>query len=124
MSKVNIQPMQWKPVADISAVDPFSPDDAACFRELRDVLLKYNALNRFGITLIHRHFDIAPDEEMMEFTDAENRTLIVKPVKLSDINWKNTTVTNWRLTDGDEVATVGCVCARNASGHLGYHRGN
>lgn len=124
MSKVSIQPMQWRPVSDISAVAPFSSEDAACFSELRDVLIKHGSLDRFGISLIHRHFDIAPDEEMMEYTDVENRTLVVKPVKLSDIDWENITVTHWRLTAGKKIATVGCVCARGSNGHMGYHRNN
>ncbi|MFO3723167.1 hypothetical protein [Pseudomonas sp. HLMP] len=123
MSNVSVQPMQWKPVEDISSVSPFSPEDAECFRELRDVLQKYDALDRFGISLIHRHFDISEDEEMMEYTDHENRILVVKPVKKSEIDWNFTTITNWRLTEGAEVAVVGCTCARNSNGHLGYHRG-
>jgi hypothetical protein len=81
------------------------------------------ALERFGISLIHRHFDIADDEEMMEYTDAQQRILTIKPVKKSDIDWENTTITNWKLTEGDEVARIGCGCARNSGGHLGYHRG-
>ncbi|MGK5053039.1 hypothetical protein [Janthinobacterium sp. RB2P8] len=60
---------EWQPVADISAVDPLLPEDLACFRELRDVLQRYGALDRFGISLIQRQFDIADDEELMEFTD-------------------------------------------------------
>ncbi|WP_158300062.1 hypothetical protein [Janthinobacterium sp. RA13] len=34
-----------------------------------------------------------------------------------------TTITNWKLAEGEEVARIGCGCARNADGHLGYHRG-
>lgn len=123
MSNVSVQPMQWKPVEDISVVSPFSPEDAECFKELRDVLQKYGALDRFGISLIHRHFDVAEDEEMMEYTDLESRTLVVKPVKKSEIDWNHTTITNWRLTQGEDVAVVGCGCATNSNGHLGYHRG-
>jgi hypothetical protein len=123
MHSLNIHAMQWQPVADISAVDPLLPEDLACFRELRDVLQRYGALDRFGISLIHRHFDIANDEELMEYTDAEARTLTVKPVKKSDIDWNHTTITTWKLTEGEEVAHIGCGCARNSGGHLGYHRG-
>jgi len=65
MHSLNIHAMQWQPVADISAVQSLQADDLACFRELRDVLLRYGALERFGISLIHRHFDIADDEELM-----------------------------------------------------------
>lgn len=123
MSAVNVQPMQWKPVVNISAAKPFSLEDTECFKELRDVLVKHGAIDRFGISLIHRHFDIEPDEEMMEYTDFNNRMLIVKPVKKSDIDWKHTTITNWRLTEDNEIATVGCGCASNSNGHLGFHRG-
>ena len=122
MSTVSVQPMQWKPIEDISAVSPFSPEDAECFRELRDILQKYGALERFGISLIHRHFDVEADEEMVEFTDHKNRTLTVKPVKKSDIDWESTTITNWKFTQGDEVVAAVCVCARDLSGHFGYHR--
>ncbi len=108
MHSLNIQAMQWQPVADISAVQSLQTDDLACFRELRDVLQRYGALERFGISLIHRHFDIADDEEMMEYTDAQERILTVKPVKKSDIDWEATTITNWKLTEGDEVARIGC----------------
>lgn len=123
MPTVSVQAMQWKPIEDIATVSPFSPEDTECFRELRDVLLKYGALDRFGVSLIHRHFDIAEDEEMIEYTDVENRTLTVMPVKKSEIDWQQTTVTNWKLTAGEEVAMTLCVCARNSNGHLGYHRG-
>ncbi|MBE3026494.1 hypothetical protein [Janthinobacterium sp. GW458P] len=123
MHSLNIQAMQWQPVADISAVQSLQADDLACFRELRDVLLRYGALERFGISLIHRHFDIDDDEELMEYTDAAARTLTVKPVKKSDIDWNHTTITNWKLTEDEEVARIGCGCARNSGGHLGYHRG-
>jgi hypothetical protein len=122
MSTLSVQAMQWKPIDDISAVSPFSPEDAECFKELRDVLLKFGALDRFGVSLIHRHFDIADDEEMMEYTDVENRTLMVIPVKKSDIDWQHTTMTNWKLNQGEEVATTLCGCARSSNGHLGYHR--
>ena len=96
MHSLNIHAMQWQPVADISAVDPLLPADLACFRELRDVLQRYGALDRFGISLIHRHFDIADDEELMEYTDVEERTLTVKPVKKSDIDWQHAfSAPNW-----------------------------
>jgi len=78
------------------------------------VLQRYGALDRFGISLIHRHFDIADDEELMEYTDVEQRTLTVKPVKKSDIDWQHTTITNWKLTEGEEVARIGCGCASNS----------
>ena len=71
--------------------------------------------------MIHKHFDLAEDEAMVEFTDSENRMLIIKPVKSRDIDESQITVTNWQLAEGDVVATRRCVCARTADSHTGGH---
>ena len=99
-SRVSVEPMQWNRIVDISETKPFTEKDAACFLELRDVLKKHNALDKFGINLIHRHFDIADDECMLEHTDIKNRTLTIKPVKKSSVEQGSTTITMWRLTKG------------------------
>lgn len=121
MEALQIRPMEWAATRDIDEVCPFSAEDEACFRELRDVLRKYDALDRFGVTLIHKHFDIAEDEAMVEVTDHQNRTLIIRPVKVSEIDERQVTVTNWQLSDGDQVAKRVCVCARTSNGHTGGH---
>jgi hypothetical protein len=121
MTQISVQPMEWSKTADIEDVEPFSGKDAECFREIRDVLKKYDALERFGITLIHSHFTIGEDEEMVEFTDHENRTLITRPVNRSQIDDRQVTVTNWKLMDGDVVAMRVCSCARTNQGHSGGH---
>lgn len=121
MSNIAIQPMQWAETPDIDEALPYSPEDEQCFREIRDILKKHNALDRFGLTLIHKHFDIAPDEAMVEYTDHENRTLITKPIKKTDFDPDEFTVTNWRLTEGDVVAERTCHCARTSDSHTGGH---
>ena len=121
MTDVAIQPMLWSETPDISEVAPFSDKDEECFREIRDVLKRYNALDRFGLTLIHHHFDVGEDEVMMEYTDAENRVQTVKPVKESDAENEDVTITHWKLADGDFPAMRTCVCARG-DGHYGFHR--
>ncbi len=121
MSTIALQPMEWSATPDIDEVRSYSDEDAVLFRELRDVLRKHDALDRFGLTLIHKHFDIAPDEAMVEYTDHENRALVTKPVKKSEFNPDEFTVTNWRLTDGDVVAERTCHCARTSDGHTGGH---
>ena len=122
MQAVNIQPMQWKPIIDISEVEPLTEDDKELFRDVRDVLKKYGALDRFGLSVIHKHFDIDEDEGLLECTDIENRTLVTKPIKMSEMDIENTTVTQWKLSDDDAVAAVGCRCARVGSSHGGYHQ--
>jgi hypothetical protein len=122
MNTVTVQPMQWKPVPDISKAQAFTDADADLFEELREVLAKFGALDRFGISLIHDHFEIANDEFLMEFTDIENRTLTIKPVRLSELGELTYTITNWKMTMGDEIATTACGCAKNYNEHFGYHR--
>lgn len=121
MDTLQIRPMQWAKIADIDEVTPFSKEDEKCFRELRAVLRKYKAVDRFGITLVHKHFEIAEDEAMVEYTDHESRMLIIKPVKCAEIDENQITVTNWQLAEGDVVAKRVCVCARTNQGHTGGH---
>ncbi|MGH9444140.1 MAG: hypothetical protein ACRD4Q_13765 [Candidatus Acidiferrales bacterium] len=74
-TQVVVQPMLWASTKDIEEVEPVSDKDADVLSELREVLVKHNAVDRFGIMLIHKHFDLAENEQMVEFTDLENRRL-------------------------------------------------
>lgn len=121
MKAIHIQPMQWEHIPDISEMSILETD-AQCFREIRDVLKKYDALDRFGLTLIHSHFEIGEDELMMELTDAANRTHTVKPIPMTEIDEKELTITHWKFTDDESVVAKGCACARRPDSHLGYHR--
>ena len=79
-SRVVLQPMQWSHLDDIHAVAPLSDADAPLMKDLRNVLLKHGALNRFGITLLHKHFDMADGERLLESTDILSRTLTLSVV--------------------------------------------
>lgn len=122
---IQIQPMQWGdiPYMGSEELEVFTEKDAACFKDIRDVLIKHNALDRFGMCLIHKHFEMAEDEELTELTDEQGRKLTIVPRKKSEIDPASTTPTNWRFTAANEQPMVGCTCARNTGGHLGYHRG-
>ncbi|MGA4472908.1 hypothetical protein ACPA2M_08030 [Ectopseudomonas chengduensis] len=124
MTALSIQPMQWSriPTMGSEELEPFSLADAACFREIRDVLARHNALHRFGVFLIHKHFDIADDETLTEFTDEENRKLTITPIKKGWVDPAEVTPTNWIFSEKDETAIVVCTCAKYSGGHLGYHR--
>jgi hypothetical protein len=113
--------MQWSEIPDINQITEFSPEDEQCFREIRDVLKKYNALDRFGLTLIHSHFDLAEDEVMLETTDVEARAQFVRPVKKAALENEHYSITNWKLADGDQLVKRVCVCARTDQGHTGGH---
>ena len=124
MEAINVQAMQWGDIPYMGSTDlqPFSQDDAACFKDIRDVLLKHNALKRFGVFLIHKHFEIADDEEMTECTEHADRRLTILPRKRTEIDRTVTIPTNWIFTATEEVAAACCTCARNDQGHQGFHR--
>lgn len=109
-TQVVVQPMQWASTKDIEEVEPVSDKDAEIFRELREVLVKHNAVDRFGVTLIHKHFDLAENEQLVEFTDLEKRWLMIKPV--SDSEALNTIETSWRFStepEGPRYVMANCV---------------
>lgn len=80
---------QREKLPDAQDVQAFSEDDQDLFDELYKVLARHGALRRFGITLLHQHFEIADDEVLLERTDRDNRRQLIEPVKISSLEGKN-----------------------------------
>ncbi len=109
-ASIVLQPMQWASTRDIEEVEPLSDTDARLLSELREVLLRHEALDRFGITLIHKHFDLADDEHLVEFTDLENRRLTLTPVPKATV--MSTIQTAWKFSkdpDAGRESMAECV---------------
>ena len=55
-------PTQWGRYEDINDVEPLNEGDQACLTEIREVLKKHGKRERFGVALLHRHFErvVAP----------------------------------------------------------------
>lgn len=83
---------------------PLGPSDEAFVAEFRELLAKYGNLDRFGLCLLHQHFDVAPDEILLESNDPVARTLTVTPQKLASI--PDFKATMWSL--GPLTARQGC----------------
>lgn len=91
---------------DLVDVEPFGPSDEAIFEDLREVLRRHDALGRFGVVLLHQHFPIADDERLVEFVDAEHRTLTIRPVSIENDVAVRAMETQWRLDQ--PTPTLGC----------------
>jgi hypothetical protein len=102
------RPMQWAAIPDISEAESLTQADKDCLREVRDVLSRFGCLDRFGLTLIHKHFDIAPDEILVETIDVENRTLTVQPVRREVMS--TAIETQWQLADGQALLVCNKWC--------------
>lgn len=93
---------------DISEVESLTAEDSDCVSELIQVLRKHGRLNRFGLTLLHQHFDVAEDEMLLEESDPVTRTLLIQPVKKSELSGVQYKATSWRLDSGKPL--MGCAC--------------
>ena len=91
---------------DIREVKPFSTEDMGCLNEIKAVLEKHNATSRFGLHLLHSHFELENDEVLVEDTDEINRVQTISPIKKSKIP-ENAMFTNWRF-DTHSVASPVC----------------
>ena len=117
---VSVMPMQWTSIDALHAITPLSDDDMECMAELRKVLLKHNAADRFAVHLVHRHFDMKDDEILVEYSDLAARTQTIRVEKTRD-TLANTIPTTWMLKDDVKPTTI-CVCAVVEESHQGYHR--
>src|SRR3569833_1500660 len=74
MTGIRLETVQWSSLTDIDEVRPVDENDRAVLDEIQQILLRFNCSDRFGICLLHKHFDLEDDECLMEYTDKESRT--------------------------------------------------
>ncbi len=115
-------PVTLSKLPDIDDVTPVVEKDQECLKEIRNVLLKYDCLNRFGISLLHDHFPMADDEILVEECDTEKRLLISRPMKRSEISDEEVIETNWRLDTGEPLSNCIRRCRKISGLHSISHR--
>jgi hypothetical protein len=96
---INVMPTEWSTLSYMSDVRPLDESDLPCLEELRQILAKHARLDRLGITLLHRHFELSADEIMVEEIDFQQRSLIIKPQKKSVVG--KCVETMWKLGVGE-----------------------
>lgn len=117
-------PIQWSRYKDIHDVKPINDEDLDCLAEVSAVLKRHGKRERFGVALLHKHFDMQADEQLVEHTDVVGRVLTIKPVKQIDAG--QTIQTIWELGDGENGHKVhlGCrqYCGKDVQGnHNSFH---
>lgn len=102
----------------IEDVPERSIEDERCFEELREVLRRHDAVGRFGVLLLHSHFDLDVDELLVETVDLPSRTMTIAPTKRTAPQLENAVQTQWRLDEPGVVMTCVQYCQLNdAGGH-------
>ena len=117
---VSVSAMQWGDLNHIQNVEPIGDQDAAVLSEVREVLERHGCLERFGMTLLHNHFDVADDEVMMETTNLDQREHVVRPMKLAELQAAGIEVQSTVIGFDKEGYRQVCGCDPRASGH--HHR--
>lgn len=99
--------LNWNCLPHIRDVQPLDAIDEQCLAEIESVLAKYGRTSRFGVAVLHKHFDIAPDEILIERTFIEQRRLMTEPVQVSSVTGDLLT-TIWRFDNGVRYACSYC----------------
>jgi hypothetical protein len=105
----NIVPLAFavNRLTGIDRVERRLDSEAGLFHEVREVLKRHGVERKYGLALLHKHFDLADDEVLMEYTDIENRMLVTKPAPRSEASGGNAVETVWSLDSGN--TTTLCV---------------
>jgi len=118
---VVLRPIQWKSLDHINTVRPIDDSDSAVLEEIRGVLEKHGCLDRFGIALLHRHFEVSPDEMMLETTDESEREHWVRPVPRAVLDAKGIPTQSTILRFDTHSWSQYCGCDTDKDGHTGTH---
>jgi len=121
MTRLNVQALQWSRLDNIDDVRPIDESDAPCLNEIRGVLAKHGCLDRFGVSLLHSHFDLAADEMLLETTDVSKREHWVRPVKKAALAKMNLDAQTTVLCFDSDGYSQACGCCRDNHGHTGRH---
>jgi|SRR6218665_141637 len=118
---LTLTPLVWSTLRDESDVKPVNDHDYAVLEEIRQVLEKHKAIDRFGVNLLHRHYEIQENEIMVEETDVEKRLQLIRACDKAIVENDEGTLlqTQWAFNKkGDTVCRL--VCQVN-NGHPRVH---
>lgn len=107
MQELRLTPTRWAQFPHIADVRPITESEEAMLLEVRAILEKYGALDRFGITLIHRHFSLEEGEIAVEKTIENERKQVIEVMREQDLDPAgNSITTQWVF----EAGRPGMIC--------------
>lgn len=77
--------MSWNDLPNIDDTPQLDRDDERCLAEIQQVLQRHDMTSRFGVAVLHQHFELESDEVLIEHCDVRSRTLTSKPIKIEDL---------------------------------------
>ena len=98
----------WNALQHIDEVEQLNASDESVFEAIRAVLKEHGVSHRFGVKLLHKHFELQDDEVLVETCDEEARTLSIQPVRRSQLSDAETMQTMWSFTADRVQASAAC----------------
>ncbi len=120
MELLRFETVQWSSLIHIDDVESVGDKDHRVLSDLSDVLVKHGYTDRFGICLLHRHFDISSDEIVMENTDVDARVSVLSVEK--DDGGSYAIETMWRVTNEPKAVTKCVLRCHYDNGHKQRHK--
>ncbi len=97
---VPIAAISFNNLLDIDDVSPYSEEDVKVIAQLGKVLIAHNMHQRFGISLIHKHYDLKENEIVLETTSEQNAKEFSMSVASFD-NQSDVLPSMWRFVAGN-----------------------
>ncbi|HJT42430.1 MAG TPA: hypothetical protein VJ750_02915 [Rhizomicrobium sp.] len=112
---------QWSRLPRIVEVErDLDVGDVECLKEVAAVLKRHGREWRFGVNLLHSHFEIGKDEVLIETSDPSDKSLWIRPVPKSEVEGEDVIATAWCLGDGEP--RMGCLCKKAGNDHFHDHK--
>lgn len=120
MEIIALETVQWHRLPGIDDVAPLTDADYDVIHEVGEVLRRHGQTSRFGVCLLHKHFDLSPDEELIEETDPAARVSVLR-VRTAKDEREQSIETMWRF--GSEIDSITkCILECDySSGHKRVH---
>lgn len=113
-----MEPLTWNDLPSIHDVRPIDDADRACLDEIRGVVERHGKVNRYGVALLHQHFELREGEVLVEHCDLDARTLSTAPQAATSEVLERYIPTIWRF-DG-HVANACSYCPTHGNQHDGH----
>lgn len=119
MDKITLETVHWSTLNDIDDIPPINDTDFEVLAKIKDVLVEHDCTNRFGVCLLHKHFEVGQDEVAVEYTDVEARVSKVVVQQRVDNPDTDTIQTMWRFRE-DGALGYDTVCEKVCHYFLGH----
>lgn len=106
--RMKIEAVQWSTLLHIDDIEPIGENDCPVLEAIRAIVVSEGMEHRFGICLLHRHFDLDEGEIVLERTSVEKRSSTTRVVLERDCPSAIQTVWSFSAEEGGVRCEMRC----------------